>query len=398
MTLNALKIKNLTPGKKHHVGQGLYLALSQKGRGKWSYRFTYNQKAHEMGLGPYPEVSLGEARLKRDEHRITLAKGKNPLAQRLRAAQEKITRDKKRFSHVAEEFINIRKTSWSSPKSERDWRSSLKRYVYPVLDAKPFAEIDTDDILEFFEPLWKEKPETAKKVQERVRLVMGYGKARKWYEGDNPGTWKENLEDLCGKAPYRPIKHHKHLPYTDLPKFFKALQNIDTRASEALQLTILTALRTSELLKIKRHEIDLEKRTLTIPQERMKKRRTHVVPLSDIAITLINHIMRRHNSAYLFPGHGNPDKSLSNMAMLSLLKKRFARYDITVHGFRSTFKNWAVEQESCDYHAIEFALAHKLKSREEAAYFRSNLLDKRRKLMQDFANYANSANRQDLRL
>ena len=130
----------------------------------------------------------------------------------------------------------------------------------------------------------------------------------------------------------------------------------------------------------------------------MKKRLEHIVPLSDIAITLINHIMRRHNSAYLFPGHGNPYKSLSNMAMLSLLKKRFARYDITVHGFRSTFKNWAVEQESCDYHAIEFALAHKLKSREEAAYFRSNLLDKRRKIMQDFANYANSANRQDLRL
>ena len=398
MTLNALKIKNLTPGKKHHVGQGLYLALSQKGRGKWSYRFTYNQKPHEMGLGPYPEVPLSEARLKRDGHRITLAKGKNPLAQRLRAAREKIARDKMRFSYVFEEYIKVRKTSWSSPKSERDWRSSLKRYVYPVLDAKPFADIRKKDVVDFFVPLWREKPETAKKIQERVRLVMGYGKAIDLYQGDNPGAWKDNLQYLCGTGAYRPIKHHKHLPYTDLPKFFKTLQNIDTRASEALQLTILTALRTSELLKIKRHEIDLKKRTLTIPQERMKKRRTHVVPLSDNAITLINHIMRRHNSAYLFPGHGNPDKSLSNMAMLSLLKKRFARYDITVHGFRSTFKNWAVEQESCDYHAIEFALAHKLKSREEAAYFRTNLLDKRRKLMQDFANYANSANRQNLRL
>ena len=398
MTLNALKIKNLTPGKKHHVGQGLYLALSQKGRGKWSYRFTYNQKAHEMGLGPYPEVSLSEARLKRDEHRITLAKGENPLAQRLRAAREKITRDKKRFSHVAEEFINIRKTSWSSPKSERDWRSSLKRYVYPVLDAKPFADIRKKDVVDFFVPLWREKPETAKKIQERVRLVMGYGKALDLYQGDNPGAWKDNIQNLCGTTIRRDIQHHKSLPSELLPYFFTELQNIDTRASQALQLTILTALRTTELLKIKREEIDLEKRTLTIPQERMKKRVEHVVPLSDIAITLINHIMRRHNSAYLFPGHGNPDKSLSNMAMLSLLKKRFARYDITVHGFRSTFKNWAVEQESCDYHAIEFALAHKLKSPEEAAYFRSNLLDKRRKLMQDFANYANSANRQDLRL
>ena len=127
---------------------------------------------------------------------------------------------------------------------------------------------------------------------------------------------------------------------------------------------------------------------LTIPQERMKKRRTHVVPLSDVALALIERIMRRHNHTYLFPGHWNPDKSLSNMAMLSLLKRRFTQYDITVHGFRSTFKIWAVEQEGCDYQAIEFALAHKLKNPEEAAYFHSNLLEKRRKLMQDFANYA----------
>jgi integrase len=388
MTLNALKIKNLISGKKHHVGQGLYLALSQKGRGKWSYRFTYNQKAHEMGLGPYPEVPLSEARLKRDEHRITLAKGENPLAQRLRAAQEKITRDKIRFSYVADKFIEVRKTSWSSPKSERDWRSSLRRYVYPVLDAKPFAEIDTDDVLEFFVPLWIEKPETAKKIQERVRLVMGYGKARKWYKGDNPGAWKDNLQNLCGAGAYRPIKHHKHLPHADLPEFFKELKNIDTRVSEALQLTIFTALRTSELLKIKREEIDFKKRTLTIPQERMKKRYTHVVPLSDVALALIKRIMRRHNYDYLFPGHWNPDKSLSNMAMLSLLKRHFTQYDITVHGFRGTFKTWAVEQEGCDYQAIKFALAHKLESREEEAYFHSNLLDKRRKLMQDFANYA----------
>ena len=149
---------------------------------------------------------------------------------------------------------------------------------------------------------------------------------------------------------------------------------------------------------MQRHEIDVEKHTLTIPQERMKKRREHVVPLSDVALALIERIMRRHNYAYLFPGHGNPDKSFSNMAMLTLLKKRFSRYDITVHGFRSTFKNWAVDQESCDYHAIEFALAHKLKSREQAAYFHSNLLDKRRKLMQDFANYAISLNPQALRV
>ena len=398
MTLSVSKIKFLALGKKYCDGQGLYLTLSQKGRGKWTYRFTYSQKAHEMGLGTYPEVSLSEARLKRDGHRITLAKEKNPLAQRLREAREKITRDKLRFSYVADKFIEVRKTSWSSPKSERDWRSSLRRYVYPVLDKKPFADIRKRDVLDFFVPLWREKPETAKKIQERVRLVMGYGKALDWCEGDNPAAWKDNLENLCGAAAYRPIKHHKHLPYTDLPKFFKELQNTHTRSSEALQLTILTALRTSELLKVQRHEIDVEKRTLTIPQERMKKGRTHVVPLSDMALALIERIMRRHNHAYLFPGHGNPDKSLSNMAMLSLLKKRFSRYDITVHGFRSTFKIWAVEQEGCDYQAIEFALAHKLKNPEEAAYFHSNLLEKRRKLMQDFANYAISLNPHKLRV
>jgi integrase len=398
MTLSVSKIKSLALGKKYCDGQGLYLTLSQKGRGKWTYRFPYNQKAHEMGLGSYPDVSLNAARLKRDSQRLILLKGKNPIEVRKAKVQQKFTRDKLRFSYVADKFIDVRKSSWSSPKSERDWRSSLVRYVYPVLDAKPFADIRKKDVLDFFVPLWREKPETAKKIQERVRLVMGYGKALDWCEGDNPAAWKDNLENLCGAAAYRPIKHHKHLPYTDLPKFFKELQNTHTRSSEALQLTILTALRTSELLKVQRHEIDVEKHTLTIPQERMKKRREHVVPLSDVALALIERIMRRHNYAYLFPGHGNPDKSFSNMAMLTLLKKRFSRYDITVHGFRSTFKNWAVDQESCDYHAIEFALAHKLKSREEAAYFHSNLLEKRRKLMQDFANYAISLNPQALRL
>ena len=388
MTLSVSKIKFLALGKKYCDGQGLYLTLSQKGRGKWTYRFTYSQKAHEMGLGTYPEVSLSEARLKRDGHRITLSKEKNPLAQRLREAREKITRDKLRFSYVADKFIEVRKTSWSSPKSERDWRSSLRRYVYPVLDKKPFADIRKRDVLDFFVPLWKEKPETAKKIQERVRLVMGYGKALDWCEGDNPAAWKDNLQNLCGAGAHRDIQHHKYLIPELLPKFFKALQNIDTRVSEALQLTILTTLRTTELLKVQRHEIDEKKCILTIPQERMKKRRTHVVPLSDVALALIERIMRSHNHTYLFPGHWNPDKSLSNMAMLSLLKRRFTQYDITVHGFRSTFKIWAVEQEGCDYQAIEFALAHKLKNPEEAAYFHSNLLEKRRKLMQDFANYA----------
>ena len=255
------------------------------------------------------------------------------------------------------------------------WLAGL---TYPprlsLLDKKPFAQLGTSDVLKVLKPIWHTKHETARKVQNRIKLIFGYAKAEGLYEKDNPAIWQDHL---CNFFPIlkgvHQVKHHRALDYKYAPSFFAELMAIETMTSKALQFTTLTAARTNETLGATAQEFDLTKRVWRVPAERMKARKTHDVPLSDQACCLLDGLFRSHNVHYIFHGR-NPGKPLSNMAMLTLIKKRLHTYDTTVHGLRSTFRTWAGEATNYNPGIIEFALAHRLDEKTEGAYFRSELL------------------------
>ncbi len=388
MGLTNFKIKSATIGKRHHDGRGLYLILSARGLGKWTMRYMINRKAKEIGLGRYPELSPADARKKHFEARILIAEGKDPLTER-RKAEAQIKREAlTRFSDVAKSYIEEHSPKWTSKKHAHDWESTLRRLAYPVLDQKPLAQLATEDVIRVLKPIWYCKRETARKLQGRIQMIFSYAKAGKLYVGENPAMWKDHL---CHYFPVlsgpHHVKHHRSLHYGLLPGFFAQLIQLDTIGSKALQYTILTAARTSEVRYVKRDEIDFKKMLWNVPAERMKTRKPHKVPLSHQAAELIDGIMAAHNYPFLFHGI-NPEKPLSNMAMLSLLKKRYKDVDTTVHGFRSTFRTWASDMTEYNDSIMEFALAHQLDKRVEGAYNRTELVEKRRPLMQDWADYA----------
>ena len=387
MKLTNAKIKTLSIGKKHADGAGLYLLLNKRQQGKWSYRFMLHNKSHEMGLGQFPLVTLIKARQLRDQYRLLKDQGQNPLFDKRMREEEQRREQSVYFSDVVDQFIKYRKQQWTCPKNEKDWRSSLEKYAYPVLNKKPLSLINHKDILKIFDPIWDKKKDLPKKLQERLNLIIGFAKQRGLYQKPNPAAWEDNLKFVYGGMPHpSEINHHRALSYTKLPLFFEKLENYDVMSSLALQFLILTVARTKEVLLCTREEISLERRQWKIPAKRMKARKKHIIPLSNQAISLIEKLYAMHNYRYLFAGL-KPNQPLCNVAMLSMVKKRFKSFDTTVHGFRSTFRDWAAETGDYQYHMVEFALAHRLDSRTEGAYFRSDLRDKRQSMMQDWADY-----------
>jgi len=370
-----------------HDGRGLYLTLSSQGRGKWTIRYMLNRKAKEMGLGKYPEVSLSEARKRHFEARNTIANGLDPIEIKRRTSIIAKQEASLFFSQVKDNYITEHRAKWTNAKHAFDWNSSLNRYACPFLDSKPFAQLDTQDIIAVLKPIWHSKHETARKIQNRLKLIFGYAKAGKLYHGQNPAAWQDHLcyyfPSFEGK---RKISHHRSLPYTQIQCFYAELEKIETITSFALRFTILTAARTTETLGTTAEEFDLNKRVWRVPSERMKARKPHDVPLSEQACCLIEDLLRSHNSPFIFCGV-NPEKSLSNMAMLTLIKKRLRLYNTTVHGLRSTFRTWAGEETNYSPGIIEFALAHQLNQKIEGAYLRTELVEPRRPLMQDWANF-----------
>lgn len=387
MKLTNAKIKTLSIGKKHADGAGLYLLLSKRQQGKWSYRFMLHNKSHEMGLGQFPLVTLIKARQLRDQYRLLKDQGQNPLFDKRKREEEKRREQGVYFFNMVDQFIKYRKPQWTCPKNEKDWRSSLEKYAYPILNKKPLSMITHKDIEKVLDPIWDKKKDLPKKLQERLNLIMGFAKQRGLYHKPNPAAWNDNLKFVYGGMPHpSEIKHHRSLHYTKLPLFFEKLEKYDVMSSLALQFLILTVARTKEVLLCSREEISLERRQWKIPAKRMKARKEHIVPLSDQSLSLIEKLYAMHNYRYLFAGL-KPNQPLCDVAMLSMVKKRFKTFDTTVHGFRSTFRDWAAETGDYDYHMVEFALAHRLDSRTEGAYFRSDLREKRKSMMQDWADY-----------
>jgi integrase len=388
--LNKILVKNAKPGK-HGDGAGLQLVVSNSLSRRWVFRYQMDGRSREMGIGGYPDISLKVARDIAGDCRGLAKRGVDPIdyrrdekkRDRLAAAQQT------RFKDCAEQYIESQRPGWKNAKHAAQWASTLETYAYPVFGDKPVASVDTEMVLEVLSPIWAEIPETASRVRGRIESVLDWATVKKFRAGENPARWRGHLNKILPKrSDVAPVRHHPALPYDDLPDFFEEIRNENGLAAQALQLVILTAARTGEIVGSTWPEIDLKKGVWTVPATRMKSRRPHRVPLSDEAILIIENLQDKRGNEFVFPGN-RYDKPISNMAMLSLLK-RMERHEITVHGFRSTFRDWAAEQTSFPREVAEAALAHVLTDKTEAAYQRGDLFEKRRKLMIAWGNFCQS--------
>ena len=381
--LNAKQILVLPIGK-YPDGNGLYLSIYKPGRGKWSFRYTLNKKAREMGLGSFPEVSLLEARQHALSNKQSLSKKIDPIDEKNRAQILRQQQNKK-FSDIADIYISTKKKDeWTNPKSEQQWRNTIATYASPILDRKPFIDINNDDIVEVLLPIWTTKTETARRLQQRLFRIITFAKVKKWYLKENPASWQEHLYHILPNPfKIKKVKHHPFLHHEKVNFFYKELCEIDLFSTFALRLLILTVTRTSEVIKSKFEQFDLDKGIWNLPYYNMKARKEHKIPLSNEAISIIKLMRKKHNHEYVFT---NPltGKHISNGAMLVFIKKQFPNLKITVHGFRATFRDWAEETNKYQHHAIEFCLAHQLPNKVEKAYLRSDLFEQRKIIMGDW--------------
>jgi integrase len=390
-SLTALKIKQkLKPGL-YSDGLGLYLQVRSDTSKSWIFRYRVNGKLRDMGLGPLHSLSLADAREKAAACRSMRLNGLDPIDERRRKEQSEtvdavpvIT-----FAQCAEAYIAAHRASWKNGKHAEQWSSTLKTYAYPVFKDIPVGGIDKDLVYKVLQPIWNTKNETASRLRGRIERVMAWAGAMGYRTGDNPALWKGHLEFLLAKrSSVAPIVHHAAMPINDTPAFIGLLQRQETVTAYAFEFCILTATRTSETIGMRWDEIDNDGAMWTIPGERMKAGRDHRVPLSDRAQAIIAEMKKIHISDFVFPGRVT-DRPLSTMAFLELLR-RLGRTDITAHGFRSTFRDWAAERTDFPNEVVEMALAHTISNKVEAAYRRGDLFEKRRALAQAWTDFCAS--------
>ncbi len=376
----------------YNVGPNVYFQLD-KGRRSWIFRYRspVTGKDRHMGLGALSEVNLAEAREKAAECKKLVRSGLDPLEER-RTAELQRKKDLARnltFQELALQCIEVKRAEWSNAKHASQWENTLSAYVFPIFGDMAINQLDTELVLRALKPIWDTKPETASRVRQRIETIWDFAKARGYVVGENPARLKGHIENLLPRiSKVKRVKHHNALAYQQLPEFIAALQERQGSSALALEFLILTAARTREVTEAKWSEIDFDKRIWTIPAERMKARKEHRVPLSTRALAILESIRSNHNpDEYIFPGM-KPDKGLSNNALLALLKK-MDYANVTAHGFRSTFRDWAAEQAyQFQNETVELALAHTIKNQTEAAYRRGDQLDRRRELMEQWSDYA----------
>lgn len=386
--LTALGISRLkTPGL-YSDGNGLYLQVTSANAKSWIFRFKQAGKSHAMGLGSLSALPLAEARRRAAECRAQRLEGLNPIAARKVAREKNAFETAKaiRFSEAARRYIAAHKAGWKSAKHAAQWEATLKSYAEPVIGKISVQEIDTALVLAILEPIWNAKPETASRLRGRIEAILDWAQARGLRQGENPARWRGHLAKLLPAASkVRRVKHHPALPYLRIPTFMTTLRKQEGVAARALEFTILTAARTAETIGMTWDEVDLKERTWTVPATRMKAGREHRVPLADQVLGILSTLDRASVSKCVFPGN-RKDMGLSNMAMAMLLD-RMGEKAITVHGFRSTFRDWAAETTNFPNEVVEMALAHTVSDKTEAAYRRGALFDKRRTLMTAWAEY-----------
>lgn len=386
--LNPLAVTKTTKPGLYADGGGLYLQITTAGVKSWLFRYMRNGKARGMGLGPVHTIGLADARTRALDCRRQLLDGIDPIDSRNaeRAAQGIAQTNAVTFQHCAEKYIEAYRASWKNAKHADQWTNTLTTYAYPIFDSLSVSAIDTALVMKVLEPIWTTKTETASRIRGRIESILDWATVHGYRVGENPARLKGHLDKLLPKrSRVQKVEHHPALPYADLPDFMNELRAAEGTAARALEFLILTATRTNETIGATWQEFDLDEGVWTVPAERMKMRKQHRVPLSARAIALVKAQQKLKRGDYVFPG-ARDKKPLSNMAMLQLLE-RMKRNDITVHGFRSTFRDWAGETTHYPREVCEAALAHGIKDKAEAAYARGDLFAKRAALMQDWDKY-----------
>lgn len=376
--LTARKVATAKAGK-YGDGSNLYLIVSEGGSRKWVLRFTWRGKAREMGLGSASSVSLAEAREAAVDARRKVAQGLNPIDDRRRDTSVPI------FGEMADLVLESLSTGFRNAKHRAQWKMTLEVYAAPLRKIA-IDEVTTDDVLAVLKPIWLTKPETASRLRGRIEKVLDAAKARGLRKGENPAQWRGHLDHLLPKPSKLSRGHHPAMPYDKIPPFITELRQREAVAAAALEFCILTAARSGEVLGVRWQEIDFEARVWSVPGERMKAGRPHRVPLSDRAVSVLKGLYHDSEpSDFVFPGQkiGRP---LSNMAMEMMLR-RMKITNVTVHGFRSSFRDWAGNETGFPREVAEAALAHVVGDKSEQAYRRSDALEKRRLLMEAWAQW-----------
>jgi integrase len=390
--LNALKVNKVKVPGYYGDGGGLFLQVSRYGSKSWVFRFKTGGRLREMGLGSLDTYGLAEARERARECRKLRDEGKDPIEER-RTARDRAKLGAARtmtFRECADRYITAHEASWKNPKHAAQWPATLAEYVYPSFGSLPVQAIDTALVMKAIEPIWNEKPETASRVRGRTEAILDYATARGFRTGENPARWRGHLDKLLPKkTKVRRVEHHAALPFAEMGGFLAELRQQRGIGAKALEFAILTAVRTGEAIGAPWDEFDLAERTWTIPPERMKTDKEHRVPLSDVALAILEDLGKVRRGNFVFSGNraGQP---LSNMAMTMTLR-RMGRGELTVHGFRSSFRDWAAERTGFPAEVAEMALAHAVPDAVERAYRRGDLFQKRRQLMDAWAKFCRTA-------
>lgn len=365
---------------------GLGLQVSAGGARSWILRAKVGNLRRDIGLGGFPDVTLAQARDLARIARQQIANGVDPVAEKRRKRAELIATQATTitFADAAEKYIAAHESEWKNAKHRAQWVSTLDTYAHPVIGKMDVRDILQGHVLAVLEPIWTTKTETAVRLRSRIELVLDWATARKYRSGENPARWRGHLDHLLAKpSKAKKVVHHAALPFKEIASFTKSLKEVGGVAARALEFTILTAARSGEVRGATWDEVNLEEKIWTVPAVRMKAGREHRVPLSDAALALLKVTPKSERAGLLFPGtKGQP---LSDMSLTAVLR-RMKRKDITVHGFRSTFRDWASETTSYPNEVVEMALAHAIGSAVEAAYRRGDLFKKRMSLMSDWAH------------
>ena len=386
--LRALDISRLSDPGHYTIGGvvGLYLYITPNGAKSWVLRTMIAGKRRHMGLGAYPSVTIAQAREKARQARDEVVNGNDPIAQRkqtkslLQAQQAtEIT-----FAQAAQAYVDAHGDSWKNPKHRAQWTSTLETYVYPVMGKLLVKDVVQTHVLRVLEPIWKTKTETATRIRGRMESVLDWATARHYRQGDNPARWKGHLDSLLASpSRIQKVAHHKAIAVGNVSEFMTDLRQRDGIAARALEFVIYCAARSGEVRGATWDEIDLQRQVWVIPANRMKAGCEHRVPLSRQAMEVLQNMLVLVDCPYIFPS--SKSSMLSDMALLAVMRRMGV--DAVPHGFRSTFRDWAGETTNYPRDLAEQALAHTLTNKVEAAYRRGDALEKRRQMMQHWADF-----------
>jgi len=392
--LGAMAVSKIKTAGMHFVGgvDGLAIQGLESGARTWILRVMVGGKRRDMGLGGYPDVTLAGARDAARIARDKIRNGIDPIEEG-RAARSALAASRASamtFEQCALAYIAVKEAEWANAKHGQQWRNTLDTYAYPVVGKLLVRDVVQTHVLRILEPLWTTKTETATRLRGRIESVLDWATVRGYREGDNPARWKGHLDKLLAMpSKIKNIEHLAALPYVDIGAFWIDLQQQEGMGALALQFAILTAARSGEVRGASWNEIDLVEKTWKIPASRMKMKREHKVPLSDEAIKLLNGLVHIAGTDLLFPN--NKGTALSDMTLTAVIRRMGRTGQVTPHGFRSTFRDWASERTNYPRDVCEMALAHAIGDKVEAAYRRGDLIEKRTRLMRDWAKFINIA-------